>query len=522
MRATLETQGPPTIALATAAYGALVGSLFPVVTVLSLSDVSGGLGVSLDSAALVNTMQNVGAVAGLLIAPTLAFGLGRGRIMALSGAGFALASLACAISPNLPWMLFARLLQGFFGGILPFMLMLLVMTTMRPGIQRFSWLIVFAGTTSILFGAAASVGGFLVDHLGWRSLFWVQTLLTVPYVGAAMRALPKERGNPALVRTADWTTWSLLSVGLGMVLFAVSEGERHFWFESWWVPALIVGGLVASAQGLLGLRNASRPIFDLSVFRTPSFTWAIILSIFFRFGQMFVLLIVPQFLARLQGFRAAEVGNVLLVMVPATGLALAVGHYWLRRYDGRWLMSVGLACFSVAAWQCVGLNSQWAAQQLWRPALISGLGMGFFSVAVLQFAIFGANIQTGPTIGVFFNLARVFGIVAGSSTLSHLLVEREKLHSAEMGVALGVTDPQVADRLISTANGFARFASDPAGVQASSLASLARAASQQAFALAFSDALTITALTLSLGALLVWVLPPIPSEAKTSATRVSA
>src|SRR4051812_36501841 len=96
---------PPIAALAIAGYGSVLGSVFPVMAVISGADISGGLSVSSDSGALVVTMQNVGAVAGILGLPVFAAGIGRGRTMALVGLGFMLASAACALAPALGWML---------------------------------------------------------------------------------------------------------------------------------------------------------------------------------------------------------------------------------------------------------------------------------------------------------------------------------------------------------------------------------------------------------------------------------
>ncbi|MDD1453275.1 MFS transporter [Sphingomonas sp. H160509] len=273
---------PPLAALATASYGAILGSVFPVMTVMTIADVSGGLSVPIDSAALVNTMQNVGSVVGILAAPAFAAGIGRGRTMALAGGGFVLASVACACAPSLPWMLVARFAHGAFGGVLPLMFMLLVMTSLKPGSGRFEGMALFATSTSLFFGIAALLGGFLVDQLGWRSLFWVQAIAALPYTIAALSVLRTERGDPLAFRKADWADHALLSVGIGAILFALSEGERHFWSEAWWVPGLILGGAICVSFAVAGMARAARPLLMLSVFRRPTFSLAIVLSLVFR------------------------------------------------------------------------------------------------------------------------------------------------------------------------------------------------------------------------------------------------
>lgn len=513
MAATTSEKGIPVAALAVAAYGAVLGSLFPIVVVLSVADVSGGLSVAADSGALVNTAQNVGSVAGILIAPSITMGVGRGRMMLFSGIGFLVASVACAVAPSLGWMLAARTVHGVFGGILPLMFMMIVMSSLRPGRGQFEGMTLFAGSTTLFFGMAASLGALLVDGLGWRALFWAQAVAVIPYIIAASRVLPGETGRPETLRDIDWANYLPLTAGLGMVVVALSEGERHFWLEAWWVPALCLGGAVLIAFAVHGLLTTrGRTLVVLDVFRRPTFAWGILLSIFFRFGTMFVIFIVPAFLGRLQGLRPSETGHVLMLMTPAAAVGLAAAWGLARLVDSRWLLSAGLAFFAAAAWQCVDIGPDWAIDQLRVATVIAGVGLALFSVGVLRFAVIGATMVDGPSVGIVFNLARVLGNVAGLAMLMHLVAEREKAHSSAVVEALTATNGETAQRLATTAGALSRFSADPAASEIGAFAALGRTATGQAFTLAFADALGVTAIVLALGAILVWALPRIPLE----------
>jgi MFS family permease len=513
-RAQPPAPSPPIGALAVAGYGSILGSLFPVMAVMTIGDISGGLSVAADSAALVNTLQNIGSIAGIVIAPSFADAIGRGRTMFWTGVGFFTSSILAATAPTLPIMLGARLLHGMFGGILPLMFMLMVMTSLRPGAGRFEGMTLFATSTTLFFGIAPVIGGWISDSFGWRSLFWVQALAIIPYVAGASQVLRGERGNAAILREVDWPNYALLALGASALVLAVSEGERHFWLEAWWVTALLIGGLLASGAALRGIALTSgRPLLVLAIFRRGTFTWAILLSVFFRFGSLFAIFIVPQYLARLQGYRAADVGTVLAMMLPTTAVSLLLTYAGARRIDSRFLLSVGLGSFAVAAWLCTGLTSEWAASELRIAAGVAGFGMGFFQVAVLRFAVHGATQHDGPSVGVVFNLARVAGIVTGLAILSHVLVEREKFHSARIVENLSSIDPEASQRIATIAGAFARMSADAVNAQNAAISSLARAASGQAFTLAFGDTLFVTAVALLLGAILVWALPAIPSEA---------
>jgi DHA2 family multidrug resistance protein len=505
-------QKPPYAALAVAGYGGVLGSLFPVVAVMSVADISGGLSVAADSGALVNTAQNIGAIGGILATPVFAFGLGRGRAIAMIAAGFILSSMLCALAPTLPLMLAARIMHGIFGGAMPLMFMLLVMTTLVPGRGQFEGMALFAASTSLFFGLAALVGGLIVAGFGWRGLFWMQAVLALPYWYFARRVMTQEKGRIEIFSGADWASFLLLSGGCSLMLIAVSEGERHFWLESWWIPACFLSGLAATFLGAITMSKLMQPLLQLSVFRRSTFAWGIVLSLFFRFGQMFAVFVVPSYLGRLQGYRPTETGELLALMVPAAFVSLLISYWWGKRFDSRWLLSAGLACFALAAGLCIELTPEWAADQLRPAAIAAGLGMGFFSVAVLRFATFQVTMKDGPTVGIIFNLTRVFGIATGLAILSHLVAEREKYHSARLVEAISATSVETAQRLAQTSGNFARFSADGDAAQAAAVSALGRAASNQAFTLAFSDAFSLIAAALALGAILVWALPAVPPE----------
>lgn len=503
---------PPLPGLIVAGYGAVLGSVFPLMTIMTIGDIGGGLAVGPGGGAVINTMQSVGSVSGILLSPLFAAGIGRGRTMFWFGLGFLLAAVGAGVAPDYGWMLVARFAQGFFGGALPLLFMLLVMTSLTSGKGQFEGMALFAASTTALVGLTATLGGSIFGAFGWRGLFWVQAVAALPYCIGAAFVLRREHGRPGFLRGSDWPGLVLLSTGLSLILFAVSEGERHFWTVAWWVPAFLAGGAICLAFGLWTMRSSARPLLVLAVFRRATFSWAIALSIFFRFGSLLVIFIVPQYLGHLQGYRPADTGHVLITMVPATILSLLLAYVALHRVDTRAILSAGLGCFAVAAWSCTRLGPDWAVDQLRQTAIIVGLGMGFFQVAVLRFAVIGVTMPEGPTVGTIFNLARVFGVAFGLAILSHLVVEREKYHSAELVRDLSATDPNTALRLATATRRLRGITIDPATLHGRANASLAHAASAQAFTLAFADCFAVVAVVLFVGAILVWVLPGLPPE----------
>lgn len=512
---------PPWGAIAVSTFGAVVAATMPLAVILSMPDIGGGLSASADEASWIVTLYNVGVLVGLPAAVGLAFTIGRGRAMTLCGLGFALASLAVGVGDSLPWVFVWRFAQGCFGGALPLMMMLIVLTSLPPHKGQLEGLTLFAVATTVGVGVAAWTADALVAIGGWRALFTSQALAAAIYTVLTLFVLRGERGNRELAKTFDASGYLLLSIGLGLVVIFLSEGERRFWFEKWWITASLVCGLASIAFAIHGMQFAKRPLLVLGIFRSQTFSWAIVLQVVFRFGTLLALFIAPQYLARIQGFRTEQLGNVMLAMAATTLLATPIAYWITAKSDPRIALSVGLGVIALAAALCTQITADWAGGEFAVPFALAGIGQALFSVATMRYAVHGATLQDGPSRGIVFNVARTFGLVGGLALTSHAIVEREKFHSAMLSEAITSLEPVAAERLAGSARALGSWLGDVSGAQRSAFAGLAQSTTKQAFTLAFQDAFLLTALVLGVAAVVVWALPALPRPNAVSTTKLS-
>lgn len=505
-----RTSAPPFGAIAVSTFGAVVAATMPLAVILSMPDIAGGLSVSADQASWITTLYNVGTLAGIPAAVGVAGATGRGRTMWIFGFGFALSSLAIGLGHSLPWVFLARFVEGFFGGALPLLMMLIVLTSLPPGRGQLEGLTLFAMATSLGAGVAAWAADVLVAFGGWRALFTSQAVAGAIYTLLALFVLRRERGNHALLKTFDWPSFLLLSLGLGLVLIFLAEGERRFWFEKWWISASLVCGLLCIAFSVQSMRRAKRPLLVLSIFRRPTLSWSLVLQVAFRFGTLLAVFIAPQYLARIQGFRTEQLGSVMQVMTAATLLTMPVAYWLAAKSDPRIALSVGLAAMALAAAMCVQITSEWASHEFIVPLLLAGIGQALFAVATMRYAVFGANFHDGPSHGIAFNIARTFGLVGGLALITHAVVEREKFHSAMLAESITNLEPATAERLAAVTRALSSWLPDASGAQRGAFAELAQRTAKQAFSLAYQDAFFITAVVLTVAAMLVWALPALP------------
>jgi DHA2 family multidrug resistance protein len=430
----------PLGALAVSLFGAVVSVVFSAGVAQALAQIGGDLAPGSRQASWILTLYDLGQVAGLPLVWILGRGLGRGRAMALAGLGYALASAGVALAPDLAAALPLRVVQGLFGGMMPVFVMLMVMSSLRPGQGQAEGLAAYALTATIGAGVSTLVAVGLLELGGWRMLFWAPAMLGLLYALIASRTLVGETGQRQALHQADWPGYALLTASLGAFVVAVSEGGRHGWLETWWVTALLLVAAALLGLSLWSLSRSPAPLLRLSIFARPTFRWSILIALVFRGPALLAVWVAPQYLVRLQGYSMAEVGDSLLVMGPATLAALPVAYGLTRYLDPRLPLSLGLALFAAAAWVGAGLSPDGAAGQLTLIASLTAVGQTLVMVPVLRFAVHGIEAIDGLTCGVLFNLARLLGQVLATAGLTQLVAGREQLLWSRLGDSVAATD----------------------------------------------------------------------------------
>jgi MFS transporter, DHA2 family, multidrug resistance protein len=105
----------------------------------------------------------------------------------------------------------------------------------------------------------------------------------------------------------------------------------------------------------------ARPLVQLNLLTKQSFSWAIALATFYRFGLVMTAFVVPQALIRLQNFRTPEIGQALIWMFVAQAFAFPLSWWWSTRYEARTSLAFGLLLFAAGAFISTFLTGEWHA-----------------------------------------------------------------------------------------------------------------------------------------------------------------
>lgn len=259
----------------------------------------------------------------LVLAGSTADRVGRRRIFQIGLAAFGFGSLLCGLAPGIGWLIAARALQGLGGSMLNPVAMAIVATTFTEPVARARAIGVFASMSGLSLALGPILGGFLVDSLGWRAVFWVNVPIVAAAIVCAALFVPESRAPRA--RQFDPVGQVLVILVLGSVVYAIIESTALGW-----TSPVIVSLLAVAVLGLLGIvayeRRRVDPLLELRLFRSVMFSSAIVMAVFALCGFSAFLFVTTQYLQDVRGMSALvaglclmPVGVLVIVLAPFAG-----------------------------------------------------------------------------------------------------------------------------------------------------------------------------------------------------------
>lgn len=356
-------------------------------------------------------------LAGLLVTMgNVADRIGRRRLLLMGTVGFGASSMLAAFAPSAAALIAARALLGVSGAtIMPSTLSLI--RNIFPGSRhRTTAIAIWSAGTSGGTALGPLVGGILLEHFWWGSVFLINVPVMVLVIGAGLWLLPEsrnERGAPIDLLSAALSVGAIVPMVYAVKSFA-HDGPTLT------AMAALLAGLMAGRIFLRRQRTLVAPLIDVGLFRRPAFTWAVLATVMAVFALAGLLYFFSQYLQLVRGFSTLRAGLTELpisaasiaVVVIVARLVRRIGHG--RALGGGLILSaVGLLVVAVAeSWGgialiCVGL-------------LIIGTGTGL-AFTVSTGAILGsvpanragaasAISETGLELGVALGIA-VLGTV---------------------------------------------------------------------------------------------------------------
>lgn len=426
-------------------------------------------------------------LAGLLVTMgTLGDRFGRRRMLLIGATGFAIISGLAAFAPSAEWLIAARAGMGIFGAMLMPSTLSLLRSIFTDRDQRRFAIAVWATMFSAGAALGPIVGGVLLEHFAWGSVFLMAVPVLVPLLVLAPFLVPESRDpHPGRI---DPISIALSMLTMVPIVFAIKEAAVYGFGLT--IPLLVIAGLVF---GLLFVRRQLRlevPMLDMRLFAQGTFTGALLVNLLSVVALVGFLFFVAQHLQLIVGLSPLESG---LALVPGM-LAMIISGLSVvpvaKRVSPRIVVPVALM-FSVTGYVLVAVSATDADLGLLIGAFaLLGFGIGAAETVSNELILSSAPPAKAGAASAVSETAYELGAVLGTAVLGGILTS---LFRTGMTLPNGVT-AAVADAARETLAGAMTVADDLGGAVGEQL--------RLAAAHAFDSGVVVTALV---GAVLVVV-----------------
>jgi EmrB/QacA subfamily drug resistance transporter len=407
----------------------------------------------LDQASWIITGYLLGYIVAIPLVARLSDAYGHASIFRVALVVFAIGSVMVAISPNLPWLVAARVLQAAGGGAIIPIGMALV-TQALPGHRR---------TMAVgIVGAAAEMGvvlgplygGGITETLGWRWLFW----LDVPQAAIILLTVRVIHNRPRPGIRVDYVGGLLLAVVL--ILLVVTLSRRDLFTAYSFIPYLLA---MSAAIALLTLvwwqRRIDQPLLMPVFFRSRAAVSAIGAKLLMGAALIIALVTVPLMANTVLDQSPLEGGLRLMRLTGAVPVGALLGGYFVYRVGARVVASAGLVGAAIGLFLMSGWELDISNPQLTIHMALAGLGFGLVIAPLFVTAMDSCPDDYQATAASLVTVARMIGMALGLAALSAWGMDRFAFLTAELPQAISPEyGAQLADASITLFQDFFKVA----------------------------------------------------------------
>ncbi len=339
---------------------------------------------------------------------------------------FTIASALSGLAGSPPQLLAARLLQGVGGALLFPQVISSILTIFPPHLR---------GRAFGLFGAIVGfapivgpvLGGFLLAHLSWRWIFFINVPIGIATAVLALTYAPPMRSERR--HRLDLVGVALATAGLSGIVFGLIEGERYDWGTITGpisIASVIVAGVALLAAFVLRQhRQRDEPLMPLALFGARNFAVGNWVGFIFQLGMIGIMFVLVLYLQMACGYSALETG---LVVLPNAVLT-AVGSMYAGRlsdtFGGKYILLTGMTLLAVGLLVLVAMVGPSSGAWSLLPGLtIIGIAGGATFAPLQQATMDGVDPRLAGAASGVSSTTRQIGGVLGTAVLGALLSAR--------------------------------------------------------------------------------------------------
>ncbi|NLW90241.1 MAG: DHA2 family efflux MFS transporter permease subunit [Syntrophomonadaceae bacterium] len=347
---------------------------------------------------------------------------------------FVIGSFLCGAAWSINGIIIFRVLQAVGGGIMqPLGMAILYQNFPR---ERMGMVLGLWGISMMLAPAIGpTLGGYLVDYLSWRFIFYVNVpvgILNLYMAKARLKETPLIKGH-----SFDIVGVVTSAIGFFCLLLAFSEGNTHGWTSPYIVFLLFVSAF-SLAIFIYNELHHDEPVMDLRLCKNYVFSISLVVSSIISIGMFAVVFLIPLLLQSILGKSAVLTGLILLPAALASGIVMPLSGKIFDRYGARALVMGGLVVLVITTYMLHGFNAFTPVWVMILWLVIRGFGMGF---CFMPSTTAGMNTVPQHLVGrasALSNVVRQIASAFGIAMFSSILANRQTSYLADLVPAINV------------------------------------------------------------------------------------
>ena len=358
----------------------------------------------------------------LLTAGSLADNYGRRRLYLIGLIVFTGASALCGFATSTLMLQLSRGLQGA-GGAIMFAVSLALLADAFRGRDRGIAFGVWGAVTGLAVAIGPLLGGLLTSGLSWRWIFFVNAPIGIIAIGIVTFMVAESRAPHA--RRPDWLGFTLFTVALASLVYGLIESSQRS-FTDGLVLACLAAAAVLLAVFVVAEWRGSHPMFDLKLFRLPTFSGGLVAAFGLSASIFSLLLYLVLYVQDVLGYSPLATGVRLMVISGGILATSTIAGRLTSRVPIRFLIGPGLIIIGVGLLLMRGLDasSQWT--HLIPGMIIGGAGVGLVNPPLASTAVGVVEPERAGMASGINSTFRQVGIATGIALLGTLFSSEVK------------------------------------------------------------------------------------------------
>jgi EmrB/QacA subfamily drug resistance transporter len=333
------------------------------------------------------------------------------RLMFMTGVTiFSITSATAGLAASPEMLVGSRIVQGV-GAALMMPATLSIITNAFPPSERGKAIGTWAGVSALALSIGPLVGGFLIEHVSWRAIFFINLPVAVVAVSAALFAVRESRDR-TIERVVDYAGVATLTAALTAIVLALIEGNAWGWGSPRIVGLLAGGALMLVVFVLVELRGRA-PMVEFSFFSERNFVGANAVAFVVTFAMLGTFFFMAIYMQDILGFTALEAGVRFLPPTMVIAVIAPLAGRLTDRVGAMWPMATGLSLLTVDMWMFSRIDPATTYSDLLFPFILMGVGIALIMSPMSTAAMNAVSHHKAGIASGILQMSRMIGGAVG-------------------------------------------------------------------------------------------------------------